>query len=87
MIGALGMLGAGLAQNPALIGQAAAFAPRAPRTAAHLALRLAGVSGDDALALQEQGLPAWSLILVGVAAGAAIGLAAGKRYPALARHF
>lgn len=83
----IGALGGAVLQNPALIGQAAAFAPKAPRAAAHLALRFAGVSGDDALALQENGLPAWSLILVGVAAGSAIGLYAAKRYPGLLRHF
>ena len=87
MMGTVGALGGAMLQNPALIGQAAAFAPRAPRAAAHLALRFAGVSGDDAVALQENGLPAWSLILAGVAAGTAIGILAAKRYPGLARHF
>lgn len=83
----IGALGGAMLQNPALIGQAAAFAPRAPRAAALLALRFAGVSGDDAEALQANGLPAWSLFLVGVATGAALGLYAGKHYPSLARHF
>lgn len=83
--GALGTIGGAMLQNPALLGQAAAFAPKAPRTAAQLALRLAGVAGDDAAALQENGLPGWSYALVGVAVGVAVGLYAGKRYPSLAR--
>lgn len=83
----IGELGGAVLSNPALIGQAAAFAPRAPKAAAHLALRFAGVSGDDAIALQEKGLPAWSLILVGVTAGFVLGLGAAKRYPGLTKHF
>ena len=86
MFGTLGTLGAVALQNPQVFGQAAAFAPRAPRAAAHFALRLAGVSGDDATALQENGVPAWALILVGVTAGAVLGAAVGKRYPAFTKY-
>jgi hypothetical protein len=83
----IGALGGALLQNPAMVAHAASFAPRAPRAAAHLALRFAGVSGDDAAALQESGLPAWSLLLVGTVAGAVLGLAAAKRYPSLTKPF
>jgi len=86
MLGTVAGLGLTALQNPQLLGQAASFAPRAPRAAAHFALRMAGVSGDDADALQAQGLPAWSLLLVGVTAGAVLGAAVAKRYPALTKH-
>ncbi len=86
MFGTVAGLGLTALQNPAFLGQAAQFAPRAPRAAAHLALRFAGVSGDDADALQREGLPAWSLLLVGLTAGAVLGAAVGKRYPALTKY-
>jgi len=84
--GTIGSLGAMAMQHPELLGQAARFAPRAPRAAAHFALRFAGVSGADAEALQDEGVPAWALLLAGVTAGAVIGAAVGKRYPSLTKH-
>jgi hypothetical protein len=84
--GTLGTLGAVAMQNPQLLGEAARFAPRAPRAAAHFALRFAGVSGDDATALQNEGVPAWALLLAGVTAGAVLGAAVGKRYPKLTKY-
>lgn len=86
MFDVLAGLGAAALQNPQVIGQAAQFAPRAPRAAAHVALRFAGISGDDANALQERGIPSWALILVGVTAGCVLGAAVAKRYPVVYRH-
>ncbi len=86
MFDAIAGLGAAAIQNPQLIGQAAAFAPRAPRAAAHVALRFAGIGADDASALQDNGVPAWALIFVGVTAGFVLGAAVAKRYPVVYRH-
>lgn len=86
MFDAIAGLGAAALQNPQFVHQAAAFAPRAPRAAAHVALRFAGISGDDAAALQESGVPAWALLLVGATAGFVLGAAVAKRYPVVYRH-